>query len=77
MISGVDDGSLAEEAGLTRGTIITRIIAGTQRMEIKDVEDFKRAERLFKSGTDVAFMVMRPNPNTNEYASSFVAITIP
>ena len=77
MISAVDNGSLAEEAGLTRGTIITRIIAGTQRMEIKDVEDFKRAERLFKSGTDVAFMVMRPNPSTNEYVSSFVAITIP
>jgi serine protease Do len=77
MITSVDQDSLGEEAGLARGMIITRVIAGTQRVEIKDVEDFRRAERLFKSGTDVAFMVMRRDPNSNQYTSGFVGITIP
>jgi serine protease Do len=77
MITSVEEGSLAEDAGLTRGMIITRVIAGVQRVEIKDVEDFRRAERLFKSGTDVAFMILRRDANTNQYTSGFVGITIP
>jgi len=77
VISSVDPDSIAEEAGLTRGTIISRIIAGNQRVEIQDVDDFRRAEKLLKPGTDVAFMVMQRNPNSNRYESRFVAITIP
>jgi serine protease Do len=77
VISSVEPDSIAEEAGLTRGTIISRIIAGNQRVEIQGVDDFRRAERLLKPGTDVAFMVMQRNPNSNRYESRFVAITIP
>src|SRR5262245_10399991 len=77
MITAVDQDSLGEEAGLMRGQIITRIIAGSQRVEIKNVDDFQRAERLFKSGTDVAFMVLRRDPNTNQYSSGFYGVTIP
>jgi len=77
MISSVEGDSIAEEAGLTRGTIISRIIAGNQRVEIQNVDDFRRAERLLKSGTDVAFMVMQRNPNSNRYESRIVAVTIP
>jgi serine protease Do len=77
MITAVDQGSLAEDAGLARGMIITRVIAGSQRVEIGDVEDFRRAERLFRSGTDVAFMILRRDPNTNQYTSGFVGLTIP
>jgi serine protease Do len=76
-VSSVDQGSAAEEAGLARGTIITRIIAGTQRYEIRNVDDFRRTERTLKSGQDVAFMVLQRNPNTNDYRSSFVPLTIP
>ena len=77
MITSVDQDSLGEEAGLARGMIITRVIAGSQRVEIKNVDDFNRAERLFKSGTDVAFMVLRRDANTNQYTSGFVGVTIP
>jgi S1-C subfamily serine protease len=77
MITSVDQDSLGEEAGLARGMIITRVIAGSQRVEIKTVDDFQRAERLFKSGTDVAFMVLRRDPNTNQFSSGFYGVTIP
>jgi serine protease Do len=77
MITTVDPDSLGEEAGLQRGMIITRIIAGNQRVEIRDVDDFGRAERLFRSGTDVAFMVLRRDPNSNQYTSGFYGVTIP
>lgn len=77
IITSVDQDSLAEEAGLARGMIITRVIAGSQRVDIKDVDDFRRAERLFKSGTDVAFMVLRRDPNSNQYSSGFLGLTIP
>lgn len=77
IITAVDEDSLAEQAGLARGMIITRIIAGSQRIEIRGVNDFRRAESLLKSGTDVAFMIMRRDPRTNEYSSGFLAVTIP
>jgi serine protease Do len=77
MITAVDQDSLGEEAGLARGMIITRVIAGSQRVEIKNVDDFNRAERLFRSGTDVAFMVLRRDPNSNQYSSGFYGVTIP
>ena len=77
LVSSVDPDSIAEDAGLTRGTIITRIIAGNQKVDIRNVDDFRRAERLLKSGTDVAFMVLRRNPNSNQYQSGFLAVTIP
>jgi serine protease Do len=77
MITAVDQDSLGEEAGLARGMIITRVIAGSQRVEIKNVDDFNRAERLFKSGTDVAFMVLRRDPNSNQFSSGFYGVTIP
>src|SRR5439155_27226770 len=66
-VASVDQDSVAEDAGIQRGTIITRIIAQNERFEIRNVEDFRRAERVLKSGMDVAFMVLQRNPNTNEY----------
>jgi len=76
-VASVDPGSIASDAGLDRGMIITRIIAGRDRFEIRNVEDFRRAEGALKSGTDAAFMIMARNPATNQYQSSFVPITIP
>jgi hypothetical protein len=73
----VETDSVAADAGIQRGTIIMRIIAGNERFDIRGVEDFRRAERVLKSGMDVAFMVMQRNPATNEYRSGFVAVTIP
>src|SRR3989442_3156171 len=75
--SAVDSGGVGEDAGLARGMIITRIVAGNQRVDVRNVDDFRRAEKLLKSGTDVAFMVMQRDPNTNRYQSGFLAVTIP
>ncbi|HYR91655.1 MAG TPA: Do family serine endopeptidase [Terriglobia bacterium] len=77
IISSVDSGSIGEDAGLAPRMIITRIIAGNQKVDIRNVDDFRRAERLLKSGTDVAFMIMQRNPTTNRYQSGFLAVTIP
>ena len=76
-VSSVESDSVAEEAGLQRGTIITRMIAGNQRMDIRNVEDFRHAESGLKSGMDVAFMVMQRDPSSNTYRSGFLAVTIP
>src|SRR5437870_10233391 len=76
-VSSVDQDSAAEEAGIMRGMIITRVIAGSERFEVRTVDDFKRAERAMSSGQDVALMVLQRNANTNEWRSSFVAVTIP
>ena len=77
MITAVDSGSIAEDARFTRGMVITRIIVDGQRVEVRNMEDFRRAERLFTSGANVAFMVLRRNPQTNTYVSGFLAVTIP
>jgi serine protease Do len=76
-VSSVDQDSVADDAGIERGTIITRIIAGNERYDIRGVEDFRRAERVLKSGMAVAFGVLQRNPGSNEYRSGFVAVTIP
>ena len=76
-VASVDQDSAAEDAGIMRGMIITRVIAGSERFDIRNVEDFKRAERAMKSGQDIALMVLQRNPNSNEWRSSFVAVTIP
>ena len=76
-VASVDQDSPAEEAGIMRGTIITRVIAGNERFDVRNVDDFKRAERVMKSGQDIALMVLQRNANTNEWRSGFVAVTIP
>ena len=76
-VSSVEPDSVAEDAGIQRGTIITRVIAGNQRIEIRNVDDFRRAEGNLKSGMDVAFMVLQRDPNSNSYRSGFLAVTIP
>jgi serine protease Do len=77
IITAVDPGSIAEEARFTRGMVITRVIVDSQRVDVRDMEDFRRAERLFTSGANAAFMVLRRNPQTNTYVSGFLAVTIP
>src|SRR5437773_3186672 len=76
-VSSVDQDSAAEEAGIMHGMIITRVIAGSERFEVRNVDDFKRAERAMRSGQDIALMVLQRNANTNEWRSSFLAVTIP
>jgi serine protease Do len=74
-VSSVEPGSAADDAGITRGTIITRIIAGTQRLEIRNVDDFRRIEKGLKAGQEIALGVMQQRGG--EYRSGFVPIVIP
>ena len=74
-VSAVDPDSPADDAGITRGTIITRVIAGSQRLDIRNADDFRRVERTLKSGQEVAFMVMQQRGG--QYRSGFVPLTIP
>jgi serine protease Do len=76
-VSAVEQDSVAEDAGIVRGTIITRIIAGNQRLDVRNVEDFKRAEMVLKSGMDVGFQIMQPDANGAYRSTGFVAVTIP
>jgi len=77
VISAVQPGSVAAEAAMETGMIITRRRAGSQFIDIHNMDDFDRAQKQLKSGMDVAFMVMIRDGRTNSYASRFIAVTIP
>jgi serine protease Do len=77
MIESVEAGSEADEAGLARGMIISRIVAGRQNIEIASVADFTGALRDLESGTTIAFMVMIRNSQTNEFVNQFLPMTVP
>jgi serine protease Do len=77
LITSVDRGSVAQEAGLAENMVITRMVAGSQRFEIKTIEDFRRAQQSLKPGTDVAFMVLVRDRRSNRYQSQFHSLTIP
>jgi serine protease Do len=74
-VSAVDPDSPADDAGITRGTIITRVIAGSQRTEIRNADDFRKIEKSLHSGQEVAFMVLQQRGG--QYRSGFVPLTIP
>ena len=76
LISGIDEDGAAVSSGLSRGMIIKRIIAASQRFDINNVDDFRRAERSLRSGMDVAVMVLVPN-QAGEYNTRFFSSTIP
>ncbi len=77
MIESVEAGSEADEAGLARGMIISRIVAGRQNMEISSVADFSAAVGDLESGTTIAFMVLIRNPQTNDFQNQFLPMTVP
>jgi serine protease Do len=74
-ISSLDPDGAAAEAGLDAGMIITRMGVGSQRYEIRNVEDFDRAEKSLKSGQVVALTVLRQR--NGQYRSELVPVTIP
>jgi serine protease Do len=77
MITSVDRGSVADDANLDQGWVITRILSGVQRFDIRSLDDFRSAEKSFKSGMHVAFAVLRPDPRTNAYSTAIIPIQIP
>jgi serine protease Do len=77
MITSVDRDSVADDANLDQGWVITRIAAGMQRYDIHNIEDFRNAEKSFKSRMDIAFFVLRPDPRTNAYSNAVIPLRIP
>jgi S1-C subfamily serine protease len=77
IISSVDNGSVAQEAGLARGWVINGIVINGRRQNIRNLDDFNRIEGTLRSGMEVAFVVLRPNPTNGEYQSAFVPVRIP
>ena len=76
IITAVDRNSVAEDANIDEGWVITRIAAqGMQRMDVHNIDDFRKAEKLFKAGSTVALFVLRPQRNV--YANDIVTIQIP
>jgi len=75
-VSSVEADSVAEDAGIMKGTIITQIRSGSQRFEIRNLDDFSRAEKALKSGDTVAFGVLQHDPG-GAYRSGFLVVTIP
>ena len=77
MVERVEPDSLASEAGLARGMIISRIVAGREAFNVSSVSDFQRAERSLEAGMTVAFMVHIRNPQTQQFQTTFLPMTIP
>jgi len=77
IITSVDRGSVAEDANIDQGWVITRVSSGNQRFDIHNLDDFRSAEKTFKSGMYVAFAVLRPDPRSNAYSNAIVPIQIP
>ena len=76
-ITSVERGSAAEEAGLGEGVIILRLTAGGKSIDIKTLDDFTRVQKTMKSGMDVAFQVLYPDPRSNQYRRRLVPLQIP
>ncbi len=75
IISAIEPGSVAADAGLSRNLIITQIAAGRRtRYSITDVASFVAAERELTSGTNIALRVLDP---TNGFRAAFFPMTVP
>jgi serine protease Do len=78
LVSSVTEGSVAEDAGLERGMVITAVIMGGRPTTITSVEDFRKLEDQLRSGSPVALRVLRLDPVTGEYTSGgLVTMTVP
>ena len=58
LITNVVDNGPAEEAGLEPGMVITGAVANGRTTTVQGMEDFRNAEKAWKSGTDVTLKLM-------------------
>jgi len=78
MISSVEQGSNAEEAGLVRGMIITRIVPrGGQPVTITNVQDFRRAEGRLESGDRIVLEVLIQDTSQQDLLRNFRPMVVP
>ena len=77
IVTNVQPGSVAEEARFERGMVITQMRVAGQVIDIAGIGDFNQAVQNLRSGNAVAFRVLARNPNTNQYRSVFLTVTVP
>jgi S1-C subfamily serine protease len=73
MVTSVVPGSVAADAGLIRGLIITRLVAGGQFFDITDVDSFSAAEQELAEGMQIALLVRNAN---DEFAEAFLPMRV-
>jgi serine protease Do len=73
MVISVTPGSVAADAGLIRGLIITRLVAGGQFFDITDVDSFSAAEQELTEGMQIALLVRNAN---DEFAEAFLPMRV-
>jgi serine protease Do len=77
-VAAVDEGSVAEEAGLERGMIITGVVMNGRTTPVAGLEDFRKIESQLKSGSPIALKILRLDETTNMYRSGgLLALTVP
>ena len=72
MITAIRRGSLAEQQGVTRGTLIT----GVQGEAVGNVKELSDALKQFDEGAPVRLQIMRQDPQTQQWLQRFVLIDI-
>ncbi len=77
MIASVEPDSEAAEAGLARGMIVSRVVAGRRNVEIDSVGDFTAAVANLESGSTIAFMVLIRNSQTDQWVNQFLPMAVP
>ncbi|HEX5000680.1 MAG TPA: trypsin-like peptidase domain-containing protein [Terriglobia bacterium] len=77
IVTGVQTGSVAEDAGFTPGWVVTRVITGGQTTMIRTTEDFARVERSLRSGSEVVLGVLARTSANGPYSNRMVAMTMP
>ena len=73
MVNSVEPGSVAAEAGLVRGLIISQVVADRRFFDITDVESFREAERALAPGMPIALKVRDAN---NDFAETFFPMSV-
>ena len=76
LITNVEPNGPAEEAGLDVGMVITGMVMNGRSTVIQGLEDFRNAEKGWKSGTDVSLRVL-VRDDSGRYRSTLRTVTIP
>jgi S1-C subfamily serine protease len=79
LVTSVQPGSVSEDAGVTPGWVVTRLVVGGQTTIIRTPDDYARVERGLRSGAEVAvgFLARLGARGAVEYRSAIVTMTMP
>jgi serine protease Do len=76
VVTAVDPGSPAEDANLVRGSVITGFFINGRRTNIRNMADFRMAERALQPGTTVGLALLVPNAG-GDYSPRLATVRVP